>query len=161
MCDYVAVTSAIPAAIDYLVATIAALPECALPVVVEDGWPVRSAPTGVVIGVIPGDGTTDDEVTHAQLGADMEWEVFEIPAMVWAHVGGSSAKTARDAAFAVFNAILTMIRVNPAGRTLGGALHSNFAFIHNVRVVQTDNAEDAGEGRMCEIRFSVGCKNRY
>ena len=154
-------TSSIPAAIDYLVTNIGALTECAAPVIVEDGWPTRSAPSGVAVGVIPGDGITDDEVTHAQLGAQMEWEQYEIPCIVWAHVGGNTAKTARDAAFAIYNAIVALVRTNPAGRTLGGALNSNVAIVHNVRVVQTDTAEDAGEGRRCEIRFSVGCKNRF
>lgn len=150
--------SAIPAAIDYLVAAITALPECALPVIVEDGWPTRSSPTGVGIGVIPGDGTTDTEVVHAQLGAQMEREVFEVPGIVWAHVGGTSAKTARDAAFAIYNAIITKVRLD---RTLGGALHSGAAIVHSVRAVQTDSAMEAGAGRMCEIRFSIGCGNRF
>lgn len=154
-------TSSIPVAIDYLVATIAALPACALPVIVEDGWPERTAPKGVGIGVIPGDGTTDDEVTHAQLGAQMEFERYEIPCVVWAHVGGTSAKTARDEAFTIFNAIIAMIRINPAGRTLGGALNSGAAIVHNVRVEQTDDAIDAGYGRMCVIKFNVGCNNRF
>lgn len=154
-------TSSIPAAIDYLVATITALPECAAPIIVEDGWPTRSAPSGVGIGVIPSDGTTEDEVTHAQLGAQMEWEEYEIPCIVWAHIGGSSAKTARDAAFVIFNAIVTKVRTNPDGRTLGGALHSGVAVVHSVRIVQTDDPEEAGDGRMCEIRFNVGCNNRF
>lgn len=154
-------TSSIPAAIDYLVTTIAALPECALPVIVEDGWPTRSAATGVAIGVIPGDDTTDDEVTHAQLGAQMEYEEYEIPCIVWAHVGGASAKQARDAAFAVFNAFVSKVRTNPDGRTLGGALHSGTAIVRNVRVAQTGTAAEAGDGRMCEIRFSVHCKNKF
>lgn len=154
-------TSSIPAAIDYLVSTIRQLPECAEPVIVEDGWPTRSAPKGVGIGVIPGDGTTDDEVAHAQLGAQMEWEVYEIPCIVWAHVGSASAKDARDAAFVMFNAIVTKIRENPTGRTLGGALHSGAAIVHNVRIVQTDTPAEAGEGRMCEIHFNVRCKNRF
>lgn len=154
-------TSSIPAAIDYLVATIAALPQCALPVIVEDGWPERSAPVGVAIGVIPGDGVTDDEVTHAELGAQMEWEAYEIPCIIWAHVGSGSAKAARDAAFVIFDAIVAAVRVNPGGRTLGGALHSNFAYVHQVRLVQTASAVEAGGGRMCEIRFNVGAKNRF
>ena len=100
------VISSIPAAIDYLVATITALPECAAPVIVEDGWPTRSSPKGVGIGVIPGDGTTEDEVTEAQMGAQREYEEYDIPCIVWAHVGEPVAKTARDQAFTIFDAIL-------------------------------------------------------
>lgn len=151
-------TSAIPAAIDYLVTAIRALPECAEPVVVEDGYPTRSAPVGVGIGVIPGDDTTEDEIVHAQLGAQMEWETFEIPFMVWAHDGGANAKVPRDAVFAIYNAIVTKVRQD---RTLGGALHSGAAIVHNMRMEQTGTAEEAGYGRMCEIRSSVGCKNRF
>jgi len=154
-------TSSIPAAIDYLVVAITALPACAAPCIVEDGWPTRSSPVGVGIGVIPGDDTTDDEVTFAQLGAQMEWEQYEIPCIVWANVGGASAKTARDQAFAIFDAIVAAVRVNPDGRTLGGALNSNHAIVHNVRIVQTGDAEAAGDGRTCEIRFTVGAKNRF
>lgn len=91
----------------------------------------------------------------------MEFERYEIPCVVWAHVGGTSAKTARDEAFTIFNAIIAMIRINPAGRTLGGALNSGAAIVHNVRVEQTDDAIDAGYGRMCVIKFNVGCNNRF
>lgn len=154
-------TSSIPAAIDYLVTTIRLLPECAAPVIVEDGWPTRSAPKGVAVGVIPGDGVTDDEVAHAQLGAQMEFERYEIPCIVWAHVGGDVAKTARDEAFVIFNAIITKVRTNPDGRTLGGALNSGAAIVHNVRVEQTDEAIAAGDGRRCVIKFNVGANNRF
>lgn len=151
-------TSAIPAAIDYLVAAITALPECALPVIVEDGWPTRSAPVGVGIGVIPGDGTTDTEVVHAQLGAQMERERFEIPGIVWAHIGGTSAKTARDMVFGIYNAVVTKVRQD---RTLGGALHSGAAIVALRRLEQTDTAAEGGDGRMCEARFVVVCDNRF
>lgn len=151
-------TSSIPAAIDYLVTTIAGLPECASPVIVEDGWPTRSSPTGVGIGVIPGDGTTDTETVHAQLGAQMEREHFEIPGIVWAHVGGTSAKGARDAVFVILNAIITKIRQD---RTLGGALHSGAAILRLHGLEQTDTAAGGAEGRMCEARFSIGCDNRF
>jgi hypothetical protein len=154
------VTCSIPAAIDYLFTTISGLPECASPVIVEDGWPTRSGPKGVGIGVIPGDGTTEDEVTEAQLGAQAEYEEFAIPCIVWAHVGQPVAKDARDQAFVIFNAILGKLRENPAGLTLGGALHSGTARVRDWRIVQTDTVEESGSGRMCEIRFNIKCKNR-
>lgn len=154
-------TSSIPAAIDYLVTAITALPECAAPCVVQDGWPTKRGNLGVAIGVVPGDGTTEDEVTEAQLGAQLEWEEYEIPCICWAYVGGDSAKAARDAAFVLFDAIVAAVRVNPAGRTLGGALNSGFAMVRAVRVSQTSNVQAAGEGRQCEISFSVRGKNRF
>lgn len=153
-------TSAIPAAIDYLVATVTGLPECAAPVRVFDGWPDARAETAVVIGVTPEDPATDDRVTHGQLGAQTQWEDFTIPCIIWAHrAGGGAMKTARDAAFAILNAVDTHLRT-ATGRTLGGALKSGTAIATNVAVRQTDSAEDAGEGRACEIHFDVECRSR-
>lgn len=157
-------TSSIPAAIDWLVANIRALPECAAPVTVHDGWPVGSAQTGVAIGVRPvqQEGSTRSEQTFAQLGANMEWEEYDIPIQVAAYVGGAeeAAKTARDAAFVIYNAVLNLIRTT-AGRTLGGALKSNHAQIVNFDLDQTASPEEAGEGRVCTLSFYVRGKNRF
>ena len=153
------VTSSIPAAIDYLVAQTRALPECAAPVGVFDGWPGR-ADTGVVIGITPEDDATENEPVHAQLGAQMEREVYDIPCIVWAYVGGGeeAMKQARDAAFVILDAIMTKIR---ADRTLGGALHSGWAQVTGWRVEQTGDAEEAGSGRTCQIRFGISAENRF
>jgi len=154
-------TSSIPAAIDYLYATVSALPECAPPVVVCDGWPDQRADVGVVIGVTPEDPTTEDDVTHAQLGAQTQWEEYGIPCIIWARAvgGGRPMKTARDAAFTILDALDSHLRT-PTGRTLGGALRSGTAIAANVRIQQTGSAEQAGEGRVCEIHFSVMCRSR-
>lgn len=152
-----AVQSSIPAAIDYLVAEVAALPECAAPVVVADGWADARGDTSVVIGITPEDPDTANEPIHAEVGAQTEWEIYEIPCILWCRVGGSDMKVARDGAFTVFDAIGTLIR---ADRTLGGALHSGTAQLASWRVAQTPAAPQAGDGRVCEIRFVVRCKNR-
>src|SRR5689334_12657295 len=111
-------TSAIPAAIDYLVAQITALPECAAPVVVSDGWPTQRSAVGIAIGVTPEDDDTESEPVYSQLGAQMEMETFLVPCVIWATAAGTNAqKTARDAAFAIWNAVTTKVR---ADRTLGG-----------------------------------------
>lgn len=152
------VTSAIPQAIDYLVAGTRALPEFAAPVVVSDGWPVEDGTDAIAIGVRPTaeDGTTGSDNTWAQLGAQMEREVFDIPCELASFVGGDSAKDARDAAFRLFDAFLTFVR---SDRTLGGIQPGN-AQVLNVDVDQTATPAEAGEGRVCWIKFSVRVDHR-
>jgi hypothetical protein len=155
-------TSSINLAIDYIVAGIRALSACAAPVTVHDGWPVGSGRTGVAIGVKPTDeqGNTPSDQTFAQLGANMEWEEFDIPVEIGAHVVGAeeAAKLARDAAFVIYNAVLNWVRGN---RDLGGILHSYHAQIVNFDLDQTNSPTQAGDGRLCRITFFVRCKNRF
>ncbi len=151
-------TSAIPAAIDYLVATATALPECAAPVRVFDGWPDARADVALVIGVTPEDSATEDSVNHGNLGAQAQWEDFTVPCIIWCRrVGGGAMKQARDGAFVILNALDTHLRTH---RDLGGALRSGTAIATNVVIRQTDTAEEAGDGRVCEIHFDVLCRSR-
>lgn len=154
-------TSAIPAAIDYLYETVTGLPQCAAPVVVCDGWPDERSDVGVVIGITPDDSDTNADKTHAELGARAQWEEFAIPCVIWARVVGGARpmKAARDAGFLIFDAIDTHLRT-PAGATLGGVLRSGTALVSNPVLRPTDSAEEAGEGRTCEIHFDVVCKSR-
>lgn len=154
-------TSSINTAIDYLVQQIRALPECAAPCSVHDGFPAGTGNPAVAIGVVPHeDGNTAAEVVHAQLGAQMEWETYNIPCVVSSWVGGGedAMKPARDAAFTVYNAIVTLVR---ADRTLGSLLRGGAAIVTQTRVDQTVTADQAGEGRSCAIAFLVQCKNRF
>lgn len=153
-------TSSIPAAIDYLVATITAFDEADAPCVVSDGFPDEKATIGVVVGIDPDDDTTENANVYAQVGAQVEWEEYFIPCVIWAYKGGTSMKAARDAAFVLYNALLTHLKT-VAGRTLGGALNSGTAQVTNVRVVQTPTAAEAGAGRRCDVYFAVHCKNRF
>lgn len=152
--------SSIPAAVDYLVAQVTALPECALPVVVSDGWPVRDADIGVAIGVVPDGEDTDTQVVYAQFGT--EWEQPIVPCLVWARKvagdPGLASKQARDAAFAIFDAIMAKVRQD---RSLGGAVRAGAAQVSQLRMDQTHDAPEAGEGRTCELRFHVQWKNRF
>lgn len=153
-------TSSIPAAIDYLVATARTVPGLAADAV-DDGFPVGAANPSFALGIIPfDDGDTPNEVVHAQLGAQMEREIYEVPCEIAAGVGGGgeAAKAARDIAFGIFNAFVTKIRQD---RTLGGALHSGAALISGVRMEQTFEPEEAGRGRVCSIKFVVRCENRF
>lgn len=154
-------TSSIPAAIDYLVAAARSLPEFAAPVTVHDGFPVGPGNPALAIGVVPNtDGDTPSEVVHAQLGAQMEREFYDIPCEIAAWVGGAeqAAKTARDSAFRLFDALVTKVRQD---RTLGGALRSGAALVTGVRMDQTATSGDAGAGRSCSITFVVRCENRF
>lgn len=156
-------TSSIPAAIDYLVTTarsLAVVTAANPPVPVFDGWPEGRADRAMVVGITPEDPNTDNAVSHAQLGAQTQWEEFTVPCIIWARrVGGDAMKQARLDAFALFDALDTHLRT-PAGRTLGGALRSGTALAGNVVVSQTATAEEAAEGRVCEIRFDVLCRSR-
>ena len=157
-----AVDFSFPAAVDWLVTNITALPECAAPVVVADGWPPERADKAVVVGLTPEDPETGNETAYAELGAQMEWENVSIPCIAWAYVGGGeeAMKTARDAVYTIMDAIGALLRTT-AGRTLGGAVHSGAAAIRNVRTVQTGDVEPAGAGRSCEVRFNIAYNNRF
>lgn len=153
-------TSVIPGAVDYLVAAVSALPAAAEPVRVFDGWPDAGAESGVVIGLTPDDSDTEGGKSWAELGARAQWEEFSVPCIVWARRAGDQAmKQARDAAFALYDAIDTALRT-PAGVTLGGVLKSGTALVSDPVLRQTDDAEQAGEGRVAEIHFSVVCRSR-
>jgi hypothetical protein len=153
-------TSSIPGAIDYLVATATALPECVPPVMVFDGWPEARPETALVIGITSEDPTTDTEVTHGQLGAQTQWEEYVIPCQIWSGAAGDGAmRRARLAAFVILDALDTHLRT-PPGRTLGGALNSGTAVLSNVRVRQTGDAANASAGRACWIMFDILCKSR-
>ncbi|MFE7868845.1 hypothetical protein ACFUYE_00635 [Micromonospora humida] len=154
------VASSIPEAVDYLVAAARTLPGLAADAV-SDGFPVGTANPAFAVGIIPfDDGDTSNEVVHAQLGAQMEREFYEVPCEIAAGGGGGeeAAKAARDAAFGIFNAFVTKIRQD---RTLGGALHSGAALVTGIRMEQTATPEEAGQGRVCSIKFVVRCENRF
>lgn len=157
-------TSSIPAAIDWLYETIFALPACASPCVVCDGWPDQRGDTGVVIGIVPDDPAALIAPAWAEIGARAQWERYAVPCIVWARRVGQPggqrpAQAARAAAFEVFDAINSRLRT-PSGVTLGGTLNSGTAIVTNVRVEQTADAAASGAGRTCEIRFDVECKHR-
>jgi hypothetical protein len=150
-------TSSIPAAIDWLVTNARQLAALAAPAAVYDGWPDGRADTALVVGVTPDDAETGNSPVWAQVGAQTTWEQVAIPCVIWAYAGGSSMQAARNAAFGVMNALDGMLRTDP---TLGGAVRSGAALLTNVRVMQTGDASEAGDGRTCEIRCEVVYKSR-
>jgi hypothetical protein len=154
--------TSVPGVIDYLVTQIRGLPECQAPVRVSDGWPAVRGDRGIAIGITPDDEEITNEVAHAQLGAQLEYEMPSVPCEIWTwEVRGdpdASTKAARDAAAVLFNAFLTEVRRD---RTCGNRIHSGAALITGVRWIQTSDASAAGAGRGCEVRFVVTWKNRF
>lgn len=151
-------TSSIPAAVDYLVAGVRALPEAAAPVVVSDGWPAERGDTMVAIGITPEDDESGVTIAYAELSRQ-EYESVEIPCIVAVRRAGSgAASAARTAAFVLYDAIRDLVS---ADRRLGGAVVPGLpARISAYQMVQTSEPQPAGEGRWCEIRFTVAWRHR-
>jgi hypothetical protein len=164
-------TSALPAVIDYLVATIGALPACAAPCVVSDGYlPELVAGPIVLVGVDEQTGETQSASIFNVLGAKSSDETFEIPCAIYStYLGTSDSASPRNAAFAIYDAILTAIRADP---TFGDSTYSGaggafspqlggFGFISAFKFVQTNTSEEASGGRIARIYFTVKCRNYF
>lgn len=152
--------SAVPDAIDWLVANIGALAECALPVVVSDGWPDEVAiNTYVAIGVTPDDQEVPTQAAFAQLGGGQEEDVTGIPCLMESQAAGEGAqKTARDAVFVILDAIRGLLRSKP---TMDDILQSGAAQVSTYSLRQTPTAVEAGQGRSAEIFFVVTFNHRF
>jgi len=152
--------TAIGRAVDYLVTQITALPAAAQ-AVVSDGFPASRADLMVSVGVTNEDGGSEFEINWAGLGAGREDELFSIPVLIEAYAGGGPEvmSTVRLNAVAVLDAVNGLIRTD---RTLGGALTSpGVAQVRNIRLVQTNTPEEAGEGRYARIYLDVVCTSRF
>jgi hypothetical protein len=153
--------TAVGRAIDYLFTAVTALPVCADPVVVADGYSQSRADLMVWLGVNNEDGTSDIASDWAGLGANREDETFAVPCLIESFWGGGdeAIKPARDAAIPIFDAINALIRTD---HTLGGALSSpSGAALRDMRLVQTNTPEEAGGGRYARIYFNVHCSSRF
>lgn len=150
--------SSIPAALDYLVAQVRALPEAQPPVAVADGWPTTRSDTEIVIGIDADDGDTEVTGSYAQLSRE-EYEDVEVPCEIAVRRAGSAASSqARTAAFALLDAVRTLVA---SDRRFDGAVRPGLpARVVRWTMHQTDNAEQAGEGRTCVIRFTIGWRHR-
>lgn len=149
-------TSSLPAALDYLYSQVRALPECQPPVVVGDAWP-PSGGTQVAIGITPEENEADVAAVYAELSGQ-EYEEPEVPCLVSVHKLGANQKAARDAAFSIYDAVVALIR---SDRRLGDAIRPGLpARISRFRVYQTATTGEAGEGRVCEIRFVITWRHR-
>lgn len=147
-------SSSIPGAMRFLYDGIKALPECAEPVKVTVGFPVR-ADKQVSIGVEPDDDETESEMIRGDLAAKADRESPVVPCAIRVRkvAGDQSAATlaAIDEAFAIFSAIHAFVRKDG---TLGRNVSGN-AWVADYRMRLTNSAGQAGEGRVCRIYFSI------
>ena len=140
--------TALPAAIDGLVALLATSPGLGLSGVrVDDGpWLERpSEPDVVVIGWLPTEGPT---VAWVAQTADMrtDRESFDIAGLASAWDGGTVMKTVRDRADSLIEAIRAALRTDP---TLGGVVSR--ARLNTVSAAQFQN----GDGCEFTVNFTV------
>jgi hypothetical protein len=151
-------SSSIPAALDYLVTQVRALPEAAAPVVVSDGWPVQRGDAMVAIGITPDDDESGVIVAYAELSRQ-ETETVELPCIVAVRRAGSgAASAARAAAFGIYDAVRDLVQ---SDRRLGGAVVPGLpARISAYQMSQTAEPREAGDGRWCEVRFTVAWQHR-
>lgn len=148
----------LPAAIDWLVANITTAMSAAVPgAKVYDGFPTSEENDQVVIGASPRDDGEEGDLEYIAIGNQAVDEEFDVPIAIRAHRGGNSQKGARDAAFAMFNAVVTTVR-NSAD--MGGLLRPYTATIQSRVYVPTTDPEDAKTGREARIYFDVHCKAR-
>lgn len=150
--------SSIPAALDYLVTQVRALPAAAAPVVVSDGWPTQRGDALVAIGITPEDDESGVTVAYAEL-SQLETETVSLPCIIAVRrAGNGAASAARAAAFGIYDAIRDLIK---ADRRLGGAVTTGLpARIASYQMNQTSEARQAGGGRWCEIRFTIAWQHR-
>ncbi|MEV5444044.1 hypothetical protein AB0N23_16125 [Streptomyces sp. NPDC052644] len=152
-------TSAVPAAIDALLAVLRAAPALA-DVEVIDGPPTgdMSAADIVAVGWQP-DG--DEAATMAQdfayAGARRRDEEFVISCWLESWTGDSDARARRARAFALLAVVEDALRASdtaPEAPTLGGAVLWAHLTAGTLRQVYTDQGVKAG------LSFSVSCRAR-
>lgn len=127
---------------------------------VADNIPPPPAPM-VFIGAtdpvnpVAADGTRN----YVELGRLKVDEDFTIPCYIDTSVNGANQAVCRNAALAVYDAIVHLIQ---SDMTLGGALLAGrVAEISDVQIIQTDTEAEAEDGRRCVITFKVHCQNHY
>lgn len=151
--------SSVPAALDWLVAQIGLLEECAPPVVVQDGWPGARSDQLVVVGINPEEDDAESVGVYAELDSAREYESVEVPSIIAVRRAGATATSAaRAAAFVIFDAVRDLIRQD---RRLGGAITPGLpARVARWSISQTADVRQAGEGRVCEIRWTLTWQHR-
>ncbi|WFE45306.1 hypothetical protein [Verrucosispora sp. WMMD1129] len=151
--------SSIPGALDYLARETRALDAVKdARAAVSDGWPTERTDQMIALGVLPEDEDTTTVRAWAELSRE-EYENVEVPAIIAVRRAGSTAASdARRDAFVLFDAIQTLIR---SDRRFGGAVVPGMPVrIARSSVSQTADVRQAGEGRVCEVRFVIAWQHR-
>ena len=154
--------TSVPDVIDYLMATITALPECASPVQVTDGFPGTFQSQQMVC---VGGGPDDDEQSALRdyvvlgTGPQAREEDYEVVLYLRCWAGGDLAqKPVRDQVFVIYKAIEAAVNLD---KNLGGNISKHYpARLGGMNLIQT-KADGARAGRVAEIRCTVNVKHRY
>lgn len=147
-------TTSVPDVIDRLLALARALPECAPPVLVADGYPGTTLPDRLVtIGglVTP---TADGVADWSALGAQRRTEDYEVEVTISCWSGGTSVdqKAARDQAYGIFNALDAAVQGDVS---LAGAVRQALFARHTLQQAST---ETASSGVSAEITAHLRVK---
>nr|MDT0660863.1 hypothetical protein [Micromonospora sp. DSM 115978] len=152
--------SSLPAALTWLHQQIGGLDVIAgpPPAVVSDGWPLSRGDRMVALGITPEGDEQGVTVTYAELSRQEVETVTVRSVIACRRVGAGAAPAARADAFAIFDAIRGLVR---ADRRLGGAVEPGLpAQISDYTVDQTSEPKPAGDGRWCEIRWTLTWRHR-
>lgn len=153
-------SSSVPAALDYLAGRVAELDAVRqMRAVVSDGWPATRSDQMIVIGVTPDGDDVGVTVGWADLSRGQDHEDVLVPGVVAVRrAGRDAASRARADASALMDAIRELIW---SDRRLGGAIEPGMpARIVRADLSQTSAAGPAGEGRTCEIRWTLTWQHR-
>lgn len=151
--------SSLPAALEWLVDRVGSLEVVReLRPAVSDGWPAVRDDLLIALGVTPEEDDAGVLGSYAELSRE-EYETVELPAIVVARRAGSTAsRDARRDAFAMFDAIRGLVG---GDRRFGGAIRPGLpARVARWSMTQTADVRQAGEGRVCEIRFVLTWQHR-
>jgi hypothetical protein len=172
-----------PTFVDQLLGKIRALPQCAPPVFVYDGIQGPNSPDLYVAVGGMSEPTEEGTVEWAELGADAQWEDYEVQSYIYSWVGGDdnfgqgsngndavndAQKTARDNAFTVYNAInaalLADVNFYLSNLAAGGTMPLvQWCNISKKTLLQTPAAADGDtgqRGRAARIDFSIYVRAR-
>lgn len=148
--------TSVPDVIDYLFNGITALPACASPVVVFDGYPTSEPQRYVVVGGIGDAAVANPQEVWADIGAHERDEDYLVLCRVSSAVGSTSQKEARDGAYSLYKAIAAWVRSDDQ---LGGLVGPWPVEVAESQLAQTD-AEAAPAGRTALLDFYIRVRNR-
>lgn len=155
--------SSIPASIDYLIAKAnAAVAAVGSNTSVSDGWPTDLKLSMIGIGIdrppeAPSGSQGSGTDALLTLGHPQMQERYAIPCYIYDASGGKSQKKCRDAAFALWNAFVGLLRADLNAGTIP-VLIMNIA---DISLEGPKSAEEADEGRYALISFTVACNQVF